>query len=52
MYPASEKCRVVTFDENDAYEIKSIDCFLKPEFVLLHIEYFENVSIALLWYTK
>ena len=34
-----------------AYEIKSIDCLLKPEFVLVPSGNFENISIALLWCT-
>ena len=31
-----------------AYEIKSIDCLLKPEFALVPTGNFENISIALL----
>ena len=32
----------------NAYEIKSIDCIQKPEFVFDLVEYFENIYIALL----
>ena len=36
----------------NAYEIKIIDCIQKPEFVLVLVEYFENIYIALLRCTK
>ena len=36
------------FLETNEQEIKSIGCLLKPEFVLVPIEHFENISFALL----